>query len=91
VVFYAGGHVNQIVQDDADAAARFLASGPDAVLLVPADRLARVEAVLPAGYGEVGRSRPMFRAEDVVAIGRVAPADRTAQGHRTTGGGEMAR
>jgi hypothetical protein len=33
----------------------------------------------------------MFRAEDVVAIGRVAPADRTAQGHRTTGGGEMAR
>jgi len=91
VVFYAGGHVNQIVQDDADAAARFLASGPDAVLLVPADRLARVEAVLPAGYGELGRTRPMFRADDVVAIGRVAPADRTAQGHRTTGGGEMAR
>ena len=85
VVFYATGHVNQLVQDDADAAAKFLASGPDAVLLVPADKLARVEAVLPAGYGEVGRSRPMFRAEDVVAIGRVAPADRTARG------GEVAR
>ncbi len=85
VVFYASGHVNQIVQDDAAAAAKFLASGPDAVLLVPADKLARVEAVLPAGYGEVGRSRPMFRDEDVVAIGRVAPADRTARG------GEVAR
>ena len=85
VVFYASGHVNQIVQDDADAAAKFLASGPDAVLLVPADKLARVEAVLPAGYGEVGRSRPMFRTEDVVAIGRVAPADRTARS------GEVAR
>ena len=85
VVFYATGHVNQIVRDDADAAARFLGSGPDAVLLVPADRLAAVEAVLPAGYGEVGRARPMFRDEDVVAIGRVAPADRTA------GGGEVAR
>jgi 4-amino-4-deoxy-L-arabinose transferase-like glycosyltransferase len=85
VVFYATGHVNQIVRDDTDAAARFLGSGPDAVLLVTADRLAAVEAVLPAGYGEVGRARPMFRDEDVVAIGRIAPADRTA------GGGEVAR
>ena len=85
VVFYASGHVNQIVQDDADAAAKFLASGPDAVLLVPADKLARVEAVLPDGYGELGRSRPMFRTEDVVAIGRIAPAARTARG------GEVAR
>jgi hypothetical protein len=85
VVFYATGHVNQIVRDDAGAAARFLGSGPDAVLLVTADRLAAVEAVLPAGYGEVGRARPMFRDEDVVAIGRIAPADRTA------GGGEVAR
>jgi len=85
VVFYATGHVNQIVRDDTDAAARFLGSGPDAVLLVTADRLAAVEAVLPPGYGELGRTRPMFRAEDVVAIGRIAPADRTA------GGGEVAR
>ena len=85
VVFYATGHVNQIVRDDAAAAARFLGSGPDAVLLVTADRLAAVEAVLPPGFGEVGRTRPMFRDEDVVAIGRVAPADRTA------GGGEVAR
>jgi 4-amino-4-deoxy-L-arabinose transferase-like glycosyltransferase len=85
VVFYASGHVNQIVHDDTDAAARFLASGPDAVLLVPADRLAGLEAALPPGFGEVGRSRPMFRTADVVAIGRVAPADRTARG------GEVAR
>lgn len=85
VVFYASGHVNQILGDDADAAARFLASGPDAVLLVPADRLPGVAAVLPPGFGELGRTRPMFRDEDVVAVGRIAPADRTA------GGGEVAR
>ena len=85
VVFYATGHVDQIPVDDAAAAARFLATGPDAVLLVPAAKLPAVEAVLPAGYGELGRTRPMFRAEDVVAIGRVAPVDRTA------GGGEVAR
>jgi 4-amino-4-deoxy-L-arabinose transferase-like glycosyltransferase len=91
VVFYATGHVNQIVRDDAAAAAEFLASGPDAVLLVPADRIAAVETVLPPGYGEVGRTRPMFRAEDVIAIGRVAPADSTARGHGTARGGEVAR
>lgn len=85
VVFYASGHVNQIVTDDAEAAARFLASGPDAILLVPADKLAGLEAALPAGCGEVGRTRPMFRDEDVVAVGRIAPADRTARG------GEVAR
>jgi 4-amino-4-deoxy-L-arabinose transferase-like glycosyltransferase len=79
VVFYAKGHVNQIVQEDTDAAVRFLASGPDAVLLVPADRLASIEARLPPGCGELGRSRPMFRDQDVIAIGRVAPADRTAR------------
>jgi 4-amino-4-deoxy-L-arabinose transferase-like glycosyltransferase len=79
VVFYAKGHVNQIIQEDTDAAVRFLASGPDAVLLVPADRLATIESLLPPGCGELGRSRPMFRDQDVVAIGRIPPADRTAR------------
>jgi 4-amino-4-deoxy-L-arabinose transferase-like glycosyltransferase len=78
VVFYSNGHVNQIIHDDTEAAARFLASGSEAVLLVPADTLGRIEAVLPAGFGEVGRTRPMFREHDIVAIGRTAPAERTA-------------
>jgi 4-amino-4-deoxy-L-arabinose transferase-like glycosyltransferase len=77
VVFYADGHVNQIIHDDAEAARRFLASGPDTVLLVPAHHMNRIEPVLPAGFGEIGRTRPMFRDWDLVAVGRL-PANRTA-------------
>jgi 4-amino-4-deoxy-L-arabinose transferase-like glycosyltransferase len=77
VVFYSNGHVNQIIRDDAEAAHRFLASGPDAVLLVPAHHLDQLEPVLPAGFGEVGRARPMFRDWDLVAVGRL-PTDHTA-------------
>jgi 4-amino-4-deoxy-L-arabinose transferase-like glycosyltransferase len=77
VVFYANRHVNQIGNDDTAAAGRFLASGADAVLLVPAQQLKRLEPVLPAGYGELGRTRPMFRQHDLVAIGRL-PAARAA-------------
>jgi len=84
VVFYARGHVNQITHDDAEAARRFLASGPAAVLLVPADRLAGLERVFPAGYGELGRIRPMFREHDLVAIGRVGDGGRTARGPEVT-------
>jgi len=47
IVFYAAGHVHQIVRDDFAAAAEFLASGPDAVLLVPDQKL-----------GLIGRTRP---------------------------------
>ena len=79
VVFYSNGHVNQISNDDAEAARRFLASGPDAVLLVPAHRIDQIEPLLPAGFGELGRTRPMFRTWDVVAVGRL-PAERTAAG-----------
>ena len=78
VVFYASGRVNQIVRDDVEAATRFLTSGPDTILLVSADRLGDVQAALPPGIGELGRARPMFRAHDVVALGRIPPADRTA-------------
>jgi hypothetical protein len=93
VVFYSNGHVNQIIHDDAEAARRFLTSGPDTVLLVPDHRLERLEPVLPAGYGEVGRTRPMFRNHDLVAIGRL-PTDRTAaRGAGLTGpeAGEVVR
>lgn len=85
IVFYADGHVHQIVHDDFAAAAEFLASGPDAVLLVPDQKLGLIEPHLPPGYGIVGRVRPVFRPHDVVAIGRVPPEDRTASG------GEAAR
>jgi 4-amino-4-deoxy-L-arabinose transferase-like glycosyltransferase len=78
VVFYAGGHVNQICHDDLGAAEQFLGSDPAAVLLVPADRLERVSTVIPAGFGEIGRTQPMFRRQALVAIGRLSPADRTA-------------
>jgi 4-amino-4-deoxy-L-arabinose transferase-like glycosyltransferase len=79
IVFYAAGRVHQIVRDDADAAAAFLASGPDAVLLVPAQKLSMLEAKLPPGHGVIGRTRPLFRPHDVVAIGKVPPSDRTAR------------
>ena len=78
IVFYADGHVHQIVRDDFAAAAEFLASGPDAVLLVPDQKLGLIEPHLPPGYGIVGRVRPVFRPHDVVAIGRVPPEGRTA-------------
>lgn len=84
VVFYASGPVNQIVKDDAAAAARFLASGADTVLLVPADRLGHVQEALPPGFGELGRARPIFRDHDVVAIGRIPPTGRTAGLEATT-------
>jgi len=78
IVFYADGHVHQIVRDDFAAAAEFLASGPDAVLLVPDQKLGLIEPHLPPGYGIVGRVRPVFRPHDVVAIGRMPPEGRTA-------------
>ena len=79
VVFYYNGHVNQIIQDDAVAAERFLGSSPDAVLLVPDHQLDRVQPLLPPGFGEVGRTRPMFRDFDLIAVGRLPSADRTAR------------
>ena len=78
VVFYAAGHVNQICHDDLEAAERFLASDPAAVLLVPADRLEKVTTVMPAGFGEIGRTQPMFRKHELVALGRLSPSERTA-------------
>jgi len=85
VVFYAAGHVHQILNDDFEAAAAFLASGPDAVLLVPEQKFSLLEPRLPPGHGIVARTRPLFRTHDVVAIGRIPPSERTARG------GEVAR
>ena len=83
VVFYSNGHVNQIIHDDTAAAQRFLAANPEAVLLVPDHHLNRIEPILPAGFGEVGRTRPMFRDFDLVAIGRVPSSPGSARTART--------
>jgi len=69
VVFYADERVVQIGEASRDAVAAFLASDPSAVLLVPAPHVAELARHLPPGYGEVGRTRPVFRRHDVVAIG----------------------
>jgi 4-amino-4-deoxy-L-arabinose transferase-like glycosyltransferase len=69
VVFYADERVAQIGSASIDNAAAFLASDPSAVLLVPAPYLEELAPHLPPGYGEVARTRPVFRRHDVVAIG----------------------
>jgi 4-amino-4-deoxy-L-arabinose transferase-like glycosyltransferase len=75
VVFYARDRVVQ-TGGDAAAARQFLMSGTDAVLLVPAPHVAEIEQGLPPGCGVVARTRPVFRRDDVVAVGSV-PAQRT--------------
>jgi 4-amino-4-deoxy-L-arabinose transferase-like glycosyltransferase len=78
IVFYAENPVHQIVRDDVADAVTFLSSSPDAVLLVPEQKVKLLEKSLPPGHGIIGRTRPLFRPHDVVAIGKVPPSDRTA-------------
>jgi 4-amino-4-deoxy-L-arabinose transferase-like glycosyltransferase len=78
IVFYADQPVHQILNDDVDNAVTFLASSPDAVLLVPEQKVKLLEESLPPGHGIIGRTRPLFRPHDVVAIGKMPPGDRTA-------------
>jgi 4-amino-4-deoxy-L-arabinose transferase-like glycosyltransferase len=77
VVFYADRQVNQIVGQRPEEAVRHLESGSDAVLLVLEPRFAEIEPLLPRGTGVIGRTRPVFRRHDLLAIGR-ADAPRTA-------------
>ena len=69
VVFYSNGHVRQFVMEHDTAAAKFLHTGSDAILLLPENRYAEIAATLPAGWGVVGRTRPIFGKHDVLAIG----------------------
>lgn len=81
VVFYSSGRVHQFDRQRDDRAARFLQSGTEAILLVPEDRYDEIAAALPAGYGILARTRPIFRRHDVLAIGALpadGPAARTA-------------
>jgi len=85
VVFYAGGHTTQIRDGDLAGVAAFLASAADAVLLLPERQLDAVRGSLPPGYEVVGRTRPVFRGEDVVAVGRTPRAEpRTAAAPEVT-------
>ena len=79
IVFYAHGHVEEWQQADAEAAARFLASGADALVIVPEQHFDELAGKLPDSCGIVGRARPLFRKHDFLLIGtRKTPADRTA-------------
>jgi 4-amino-4-deoxy-L-arabinose transferase-like glycosyltransferase len=69
VVYYAHGHVTAWQEDQADECLRFLASGPDAVVLVRQDAFASLAAGLPEGVGVIGRSRPLFRDQDFLLVG----------------------
>ncbi|MFM8803144.1 MAG: ArnT family glycosyltransferase, partial [Planctomycetia bacterium] len=79
VVYYARGHVTAWREQQRDECLQFLASGPDAVVLVREDDLQSLAAGLPEGVGVVGRSRPLFRDRDFLLVGtHAAPAARLA-------------
>jgi 4-amino-4-deoxy-L-arabinose transferase-like glycosyltransferase len=79
VVYYAHGPVTAWREQQREEALRFLASGPDAVVLVPEDRLAELSGGLPEGVGVIGRGRPLFREQDFLLVGtRGHSASRTA-------------
>ena len=69
VVYYANGRVTAWQEHQRDECIRFLASGPDAVVLVRADDLTTLAAGLPEGVGVIGRSRPLFRDQDFLLVG----------------------
>jgi 4-amino-4-deoxy-L-arabinose transferase-like glycosyltransferase len=73
VVYYAHGHVTAWQEPQRDDCLRFLASGPDAVVLVREDDFASLSAGLPAGVGVIGRSRPLFRDHDFLLVGTHTP------------------
>lgn len=79
IVFYSHGPVEEWRRDESDAAVAFLESGPDAVVIVPAQRFDTLAESLPEGYGIIGHSRPLFRKHDFLLIGRQpGPVDHTA-------------
>jgi 4-amino-4-deoxy-L-arabinose transferase-like glycosyltransferase len=84
VVFYAGGRTVPVPEGRAVEAAAFLTSRPGSVLLVPEGRLAAIRAALPEDATEVARTRPLFRTEDIVAIGVPPSAARSARRHDVT-------
>ena len=86
IVFYADGLVQEWLPGrEADAGA-FLATGPDAVVIVPEPDYTKLAARLPAGCEIVGRARPLFQKHDYLLIGAAPAAD-----DRTANAGSLTR
>jgi len=73
VVYYADGHVTAWQETQRDDCLRFLASGPDALVLVREGDFASLSSGLPAGVGVISRSRPLFRDHDFLLVGTHTP------------------
>ena len=73
IVFYAHGHVEEWTRAQPEAAAQFLASGEDAVVIVPEHRFDDLADRMPAGCGIVGRARPLFQKHDFLLLGTTRP------------------
>jgi hypothetical protein len=79
VVFYARHPVTRLSDGSVAAVAEFFRSAPDTLLLIPEDSYSAVESAVPPGFGIVGRTRPVFRPHDLLAVGRLTEgAPRTA-------------
>ena len=85
IVYYAAGHVEQWQPGEAAAAAEFLASGSDAVVIVPEDRFAELATRLPRGTGVVGRTRPLFKKRDFLLVGTTEQPAASTPRTATTG------
>ena len=85
IVFYAHGHVEEWQRDQSQAAAQFLTSGADALVIVPEHHFDDLAGKLPDQCGIVGRARPLFQKHDFLLIGtKKTPADRTADAGNIT-------
>ncbi len=82
IVYYAADEVAQWQPGETAATARFLASGSDAIVIVPEQQFAELAPVLPTGTGIIGRARPLFKNQDYLLIGTSLPPARPLD-HRT--------
>ncbi len=79
IVFYADGLVAEWQPETPEAASAFLATGPDAVVIMPEPQYAKLAASLPPGCGVVGRARPLFFKHDYLLVGTTSTTpDRSA-------------
>jgi hypothetical protein len=89
IVYYSRGLVTQWQPGQTAAAAAFLASGADAVVIVPEDHFTELAAGLPRGTGVVGRTRPLFKKRDFLLVGTTDPTGETSP--RTAATGSLTR
>lgn len=79
LVYYAHGIVKRWAPDStrAQKASNFLATGPDAVLVIPENQFHELSSFLPETAGVVGRARPLFKTQDFLLVGNTKKAERT--------------